>query len=270
MRSAGVHDVELLVIGREAQAVGLVHLVDHHLHLAGLAIDAVQRLFQLHLRARAFVSGQDAIARVGEPDGAIRMHHDIVRRVERLAVPLIGQHRNRAVRLVAHHAPVQMLAGKLAPLVVERVAIAVGAGIAVGADVAVLFEPAHLRVVGDVAPHQIAASARPRRTLGPQHTGPQPADRRVVDFVFGEALVQRQDVRIGISHRLFAAPVALGAHRFWGKGGGRQGRRQEGSPIIHVGQYNVAHALLRAASPLLGTQALYHSGRCPKFSEPLS
>jgi hypothetical protein len=116
VRGTGIDDVELLVVGRKAQAVGFVHFVEHHLHLAGLAVDAVYSLFQLHLRARTFVRGQDAIARIGEPDRAIRMDHDIVGRVERLAVPLVGQHGDRAIGLVAHHAPVQMLAGKLAAL----------------------------------------------------------------------------------------------------------------------------------------------------------
>ena len=48
--------------------------------------------------------------------------------------------------LIPHHAPVEVLAGKLAPFEVEGVAVAVARGVAVDADVAVLLGEPHLPV----------------------------------------------------------------------------------------------------------------------------
>ena len=43
---AGIADVRLLIIGREADAVGLEELVRDHGHLTGLGIDAVDGLLE--------------------------------------------------------------------------------------------------------------------------------------------------------------------------------------------------------------------------------
>jgi hypothetical protein len=64
-----------------------------------------------------------------------------------------------------------VFAGKLAAFEIERVAVAVAGRIAEGGDAAILFDPAHLDVVGDVAPDEVAADAVPRRTLGPERSG---------------------------------------------------------------------------------------------------
>ena len=133
------------------------------------------------------------------------MHHDVVRRVEPLALKLLGDHRDRAVRLVAHDAPAAVLAGELTPFVVERVAVAVAGRIAEHRDAAVVFDPAHLHVVRDVAPHQVAADAVPRRPFGPERADVQPLDRRVADDVAAEARIERDDVRVGILQRRLAA-----------------------------------------------------------------
>ena len=45
-----------------------------------------------------------AVRWIGEPVRAVRVRHDVVGRVEPLAVEAIGDHRDRAVVLVAHHA----------------------------------------------------------------------------------------------------------------------------------------------------------------------
>ena len=117
----------------------------------------------------------------------------------------------RAVVLVADHAAVAVLAGELAALVVEGVAVAVVGGLRNSADVAVLLEPAHLAVVGDVAPDQVLADAVPGRPFGPERAGVEALDRRVADLVFGEALVEHDDVRVGIAHGILAAPIAFSA-----------------------------------------------------------
>src|ERR1039458_6450093 len=122
-RRAVIHDIQLLIVGRKTDAVGLVERVGHHLDARGLRVHAVDRLLDFLARWKAFVAAHDAVGRVGEPDAAIGMHHDIVRRIQRLAVVLVGDHGHRAVMLVAHHAAPGMLAGQLAAFEIEGVAV---------------------------------------------------------------------------------------------------------------------------------------------------
>src|SRR5436190_784809 len=129
------------------------------------------------------------------------MNDDVVGRVEPLAVPLVGQHGGLAVVLVADHAAVAVLAGQLAALVVEGVAVAVAGRLADDADVAVFVEPAELAVVGYVTPDQVIAAAIPGRPFGPEAAGEKPLDRRVADLVLRQALVEHDDVLIGIARR---------------------------------------------------------------------
>ena len=107
------------------------------------------------------------------------MRHHVVGRVEPLAVEHGRDDARRPVELVAHHAPGDVLAGELAALEVERVAVAVVRRRAEHADVAVVLDPPELPVVRDVAPHQIAALRAPRRPFRPERAGPQPLDRGV-------------------------------------------------------------------------------------------
>src|SRR5213075_2712266 len=99
--------------------------------------------------------------------------------IEAVAVPLIGKHGDAAVVLVTDHAAVAVFARELPALVIESVPIAVAGRVAEHAGVAVLIEPSHLAVVGDVAPNQITALPAPRRALGPQHAGAQPLNGSV-------------------------------------------------------------------------------------------
>jgi hypothetical protein len=117
------------------------------------------------------------------------MGHDVVGRVELLALEGISQHGRRAIELVAHDTPRQVLARKLAALEVEGVAVAVVRRAAEDADAAVVLDPAQLAIVGDVAPHEIAALRVPRRSFRPQRAGPQALDGRV-------GLPQRIEARI--------------------------------------------------------------------------
>ena len=66
-----------------------------------------------------------AVRRIGEPVAAIRMRHNIVRRIETLAVELRRNDCHGAVQLVAHDTARDVLAGKLASLEIERIAVAV-------------------------------------------------------------------------------------------------------------------------------------------------
>ena len=138
-----------------------------------------------------------AVGRVGEPVAAVRVRHHVVGRVEPLAVEHGREDGRRPVELVAHHAPGDVLAGELAALEVERVAVAVVRRRAEHADVPVVLDPAHLAVVRDVAPHQVAALGAPRRPFRPERAGPQPLDRRVRLPETVEHGLDREHVRVG-------------------------------------------------------------------------
>ncbi len=88
--------------GEKASPLGAGHVVDHHGELAGVWIEAIDGGRVLTLGLVTFVVGEDAEGRIGEPDRMVGLHHDIVRRIERLAVVGLGQHRDRAVILGAH------------------------------------------------------------------------------------------------------------------------------------------------------------------------
>src|SRR5207249_4797282 len=137
-----------------------------------------------------------AIRRVGEPDAAVGMRDGVVWRVETLAVEGVGDHRHRAVVLVADDAPSQMLARDLPALEIEGIAVAVVGWRAEDADLTVVVEPAQLAVVRDVAPHQVPALAAPGRPLGPQRAGPQALDRGVALYVLREQRVDDDDVGV--------------------------------------------------------------------------
>ena len=124
------------------------------------------------------------------------MRHDVVGRIEPLARVRVRDQGDRAVVLVAHHTPREMLAGELPALKVERVAVAVVRRHAEHRHAPIVLEPAHLPVVGDVAPDEVAALAAPRRTLGPERPRPEPLDRRVDLAEAVERRVDREDVGV--------------------------------------------------------------------------
>jgi hypothetical protein len=157
------------------------------------------------------------------------VHDDVIGRIQKLPLPLISEHGGLAVMLVPHDAAAAVLAGELAALVIESIAVAVMSRLAEVADVAVLFEPAQLAVVGNVAPDQVLAFAAPGWPFGPQHSGMDALDGGVANLVFGEALVEDDDVRVGIARGILAAPVALCV----GGCGQQRGGSQEGA-AIHV------------------------------------
>jgi len=89
-----------------------------------------------------------------------------------------------------------MLAGELAALVVERIAVGVVGGTAEHADTAVILGPSHLPVVGNIAPHEEAPLRVPRRALGPQQPGMKPLDRGVGLREVFERRIDRDDVGV--------------------------------------------------------------------------
>src|SRR5258705_10152335 len=89
------------------------------------------------------------------------------------------------------------LAGDLPPLAVEGVAVRVIGRRAEDADMAVLLEPAHLPVIRNVAPDEIAAGAVIGRAFRPAEAGGDALDRGIADLVL-EALVEHLDAVVGI------------------------------------------------------------------------
>ena len=189
----GADDIKLLVVRRETQSVRIGDLILTHdqIDLAAL-VDTVHARRQLALIAadlgrlpepridstgtvRGSASGVHCslvelcpIRRVGEPVAAIRVGHDIVRRIETFAIELRRDDGHRAIELIAHDAAHQVLARDLPSLKVEGVAVAVVGRLAEDAHMAIIFQPAQLSVVGDIAPQQVAPLAAPGRPFCPQ------------------------------------------------------------------------------------------------------
>ena len=78
---------------------------------------------QLRLGAVALMVAAAAVARVGEPDRVVGLDNHAVRRVQRLAVELVGQHRDRPVILGAGDAARALFGRDQAALAVAGVAV---------------------------------------------------------------------------------------------------------------------------------------------------
>src|SRR6266550_4842213 len=149
-----------------------------------------------------------AIGRVGEPDRAVGMRHDVIRRVERLTVKGIRNHGHRAVMLPAHNASEKILAGELPALMVEGIAVRVVGRPAERRDPSVLPDITVLNVAGYVAEDEILPLARPSRAFGPIGAGPHPADRRTPQPDTVEGGIDDDDIRVGIDRRAARRPIA--------------------------------------------------------------
>src|SRR6202035_2721766 len=80
-------------------------------------------LVLLRIGFDTLIVAADAVDRIGEPDRAIGGDGRVVRRVELLAVVLVGDDRDRAVELGAGDPPAAMLAGDQSPLPIDGVAV---------------------------------------------------------------------------------------------------------------------------------------------------
>src|SRR5438034_2026495 len=96
-RALPFHDIELLLVRRESDPVGIDDVGNDGRQLAvlGQAIDVGGRLLGLFLLA--FPLAVDAEQGIGEPDGVVGLDHNIIGRVQPLALELVGQHRDLAV-----------------------------------------------------------------------------------------------------------------------------------------------------------------------------
>ena len=82
----GVGDVDDVFDGGEAYAVGTAKPVRYDPNVACGGIEAVHQLRELRFRPKALLI---AINRVRKPNGAVRMHDDVIGRIERAGVVII-------------------------------------------------------------------------------------------------------------------------------------------------------------------------------------
>ena len=193
---AGADHVQRLVVRREADAVGILELIlGDHLIEPAARIPAIHRVRQFALRAadRAGVRRADArveqhladwSGRPARPDGPRTAWSPYGGSVNQMlpsgcgtrsfgefsGLPSnwIGDHRHRAVVFPADHATEEVLGGKLAPLEVERVAVAVVRRLAERRHPPIVPQQAILRVALHVAEHEVLALARPGRPFRPR------------------------------------------------------------------------------------------------------
>src|SRR5215472_1730710 len=90
LRSSGIDDVELLLVWREADTVGFVHVAGDDSEVWRLWIEAVDITRELKCPLVTFVVAQNSVSRIGEPNCAVRMHRQIVGCIERLSLIAVG------------------------------------------------------------------------------------------------------------------------------------------------------------------------------------
>src|SRR5450631_964288 len=172
VREAGVEDIELLLVRREGNAVGLHEVIDDNLDVTGFRIRSVDvMLFLLRLGFEALIKAADAVGWIGEPDRTIGSDNRVVRRVQLLAIVLVGNDRDRAVEFGSGDPSAAVLARDQASLPVNGIAVRIHRRLAVDAEVTVILREAHDAVVGNVAEQHVASGREVDRPLGPAHPG---------------------------------------------------------------------------------------------------
>ena len=156
-----------------------------------------------------------AVGRVGEPEGAVGLYGEVVRRVELFAVVFGGEDFGRAVVVPADDVAACVLAGDEVAVEVEEVAVG-------GLDVlelgdAVFRGPLHLDRVGDVGEDEAVFRGDPDRAFGEGHAGAELAG-------LGVGGDDRRQVGVG---------EGCGEERCGGRG---EGEWAEGAGGIHGGR----------------------------------
>ena len=109
---AGVDHVKFFEVRRKAKAIRSANFAfGDHRQFTGLTVDAIDPRRQFKFRFVAFIRAEDAVARIGEPNGTIGVNGCIIRRVEFFAVKTIGENSPRTVILTATNAASVMLHG---------------------------------------------------------------------------------------------------------------------------------------------------------------
>ncbi len=214
-----IRDVEQRFVGRERKPVGLDRYVGDRLDFAIRRIEAKDvAIADLGFAAVPFLGNDEAVGRVGEPDRAVGLDHDVVRRIEALALPAIdddalllpadvrAEHRAKAVRAVQDRS-----------VEVARVAVREFDPVAEHAH-AVACRPAQHAVVRYVAPENAVVLANPHRAFAPDRAGAQALERTGAAHDRCEALVEDLDThssapRAGILIRIFTLSPRVGRSR---------------------------------------------------------
>src|SRR5262249_16545113 len=98
VREARVNDIELLLVRREGNAVGLHEVIDDNLDVTRFWIYPVDvTLFLLSLGFDALIKAADAVGWIRETDRTIGSDDRVVRRVQLLAIVLVSDDSDRAV-----------------------------------------------------------------------------------------------------------------------------------------------------------------------------
>src|ERR1700681_923918 len=178
VREAGVEDIELLLVRREGNAVGLHEVIDDNLDVTGFRIHPVDVvLFRLRLGFEALIIAADAVGRIGKPDRTIGSDNRVVRRVQLLAIVLVGNDGDRAVQFGPGDPSAAVFASDQASFPINGVAVRVHRRLAEYAHVTVILREAHDAVVGNVAEQHVAAGWEVDRALGPAEPGCHALDR---------------------------------------------------------------------------------------------
>jgi hypothetical protein len=98
--------------------------------------DVLLLLFGLGLDA--LIKAADAVGWIREPDRTIGSDHRVVRRVQPLAVVLVGDDGDRAVEFGPSDAPAGMFASDQASFAIDGVAVRIHRRLAIDAEVTVI------------------------------------------------------------------------------------------------------------------------------------
>src|SRR4030088_2691608 len=169
---AGVEDIELLLVRREGNAVGLHEVIDDNFDVTRFRIRPVDvMLFLLRLGFDALIIAADAVDGIGEPDRTIGSDNRVVRRVQLLAIVFVGDDSDRAVEFGPGDPSAAMLASDQASFPINGVAVRVHRRLAEYAQVTVILREAHDAVVWNVAEQHVAPGWEVDRALGPAESG---------------------------------------------------------------------------------------------------
>ena len=125
-RHAGIRHVKLRFVRREDEAVGHVEVARRDRGLLRLRVESEDVIALLLFR---LPFGQ-SIRRVGEPNGAVRLHHNVIRRIEFLPVIFAHQRFHRTIFFRYRDTAACVLGGDKAALQIQRVAVDVIARLA--------------------------------------------------------------------------------------------------------------------------------------------
>src|SRR5580704_10632465 len=172
VRETGIDDIELLLVRREGNAVGLHEVIDDNPDVTGFRVDPVDVvLFLLRLGFDALIIAADAVDGIGEPDRTVGSDNRVVRRVQFLAIVLVGDDGDRAVQFGPGDPSAAMLARDQASFPINGVAVRVHRGLAEYAQVTVILRVTQDAIVGNVAEQYVAASGEVNRSLRPAESG---------------------------------------------------------------------------------------------------